>query len=52
MAIRKILINQDESLYKKCKPIDKFDEKLHILLDDMHETLDKAQGVGLAAPQI
>ena len=30
----------------------KFDEKLAILLDDMAETLDKAQGVGLAAPQV
>jgi peptide deformylase len=52
MAIRRILTNQDETLRKVCKPVDKFDEKLAVILEDMHETLDKAQGVGLAAPQI
>lgn len=52
MALRKILTDKDESLHKVCKPVEKFDQKLAILLDDMHETLDKAQGVGLAAPQI
>ncbi|MBQ5331794.1 MAG: peptide deformylase [Oscillospiraceae bacterium] len=39
-------------LRKKCRPVEKFDEKLHTLLDDMHETLDKAEGVGLAGPQV
>ena len=52
MALRKILTDKDESLHKVCKPVDKFDEKLAVILDDMHETLDKAMGVGLAAPQI
>lgn len=52
MALRKILTDRDESLHRVCKPVDKFDEKLAQLLDDMHETLDKAQGVGLAAPQV
>ena len=52
MALRKILTDKDEMLHKVCKPVDKFDEKLALLLDDMHETLDKAQGLGLAAPQI
>ncbi len=52
MALRKILTDKDESLHKVCKPVEKFDQKLAVLLDDMHETLDKAQGVGLAAPQI
>ncbi|MCM1132769.1 MAG: peptide deformylase [Ruminococcus flavefaciens] len=52
MALRKILTDKDEMLHKVCKPVEKFDEKLARLLDDMHETLDKAQGVGLAAPQI
>lgn len=52
MALRKILTDSDESLHRICKPVDRFDEKLAQLLDDMHETLDKAQGVGLAAPQI
>lgn len=52
MALRKILTDKDEMLHKVCKPVDKFDNKLAVLLDDMHETLDKAQGLGLAAPQI
>lgn len=52
MALRKILTDKDESLHKVCRPVEKFDAKLAQLLDDMHETLDKAQGVGLAAPQI
>lgn len=50
MATRKILMDWDEILHKKCRPVESFDNKLAILLDDMHETLDKAQGVGLAAP--
>lgn len=52
MAIRKILTQEDETLHAVCRPVEKFDEKLAQLIDDMHETLDKAQGVGLAAPQI
>ncbi len=52
MAYRKILTDKDEALHKVCRPVEKFDNKLAILLDDMHETLDKAQGVGLAAPQV
>lgn len=52
MAIRKILTQEDETLHAVCKPVEKFDEKLAQILDDMHETLEKAQGVGLAAPQI
>ncbi len=52
MALRKILTDKDEALHKVCRPVEKFDKKLAELLDDMHETLDKAQGVGLAAPQV
>ncbi|MDE5764367.1 MAG: peptide deformylase [Ruminococcus sp.] len=52
MALRKILTDKDESLHKVCRPVEKFDRKLAVLLDDMHETLEKAQGVGLAAPQV
>ena len=35
-----------------CKPVVKFDARLHKLLDDMHETLAESGGVGLAAPQV
>lgn len=52
MAIREIRLKGDEILYKKCKEITKFDNKLHILLDDMYETMKKHEGVGLAAPQV
>lgn len=52
MAIRKILTDKDEALHKVCRPVEKFDARLAQLLDDMHETLKKAQGVGLAAPQV
>lgn len=52
MAIRKILTKEDEVLNKACKPVEKFDEKLWQLLDDMADTLYKVRGLGLAAPQI
>lgn len=52
MAIRKIREIGDSCLKKKCREVEKFDEKLHTLLDDMKETLVLANGVGLAAPQV
>lgn len=52
MAIREIREKGDEILYKKCKAVVKFDEKLHILLDDMYETMQSRDVVGLAAPQV
>lgn len=52
MAVRNIVKKGDEVLNKKCRPVENFDEKLHTILDDMKETLAKANGVGLAAPQI
>ena len=52
MALRKILTQGESSLEKVCRPVEKFDRRLHILLDDMKETLAEANGVGLAAPQV
>jgi peptide deformylase len=52
MAIRNIVKEGDEVLRKKCREVVKFDDRLHILLDDMAETMHKADGVGLAAPQV
>ncbi|MEG1426962.1 MAG: peptide deformylase, partial [Oscillospiraceae bacterium] len=52
MAKRNIVTTGDAVLTKICRPVEKFDEKLHILLDDMYETLTAANGVGLAAPQV
>ena len=52
MGLRKILTVKEPSLHKMCRPVEKFDGKLHKLLDDMKETLLDAGGVGLAAPQV
>ena len=52
MAIREIRTEGDPCLTKVCRVVDKFDERLHTLLDDMKDTLEKANGVGLAAPQV
>ncbi len=52
MGLRKILTDKDPALHKVCRPVTSFDAKLHKLLDDMAETMQNANGVGLAAPQV
>lgn len=52
MGLRKILTKEESVLHKRCRPVTVFDDKLHALLDDMAETLEEANGVGLAAPQV
>ena len=52
MGLRKILTDKEPSLHKVCRPVEKFDWRLHKLLDDMVETMQDANGVGLAAPQV
>ncbi len=52
MSVRKIYVQGEEVLSKKAHAVTKFDHKLHILLDDMKDTLIDADGAGLAAPQI
>ena len=52
MGLRKILTVKEPALHKVCKPVEKFDWRLHKLLDDMRETLIDSNGVGLAAPQV
>ena len=52
MAIRKIVEIGDEKLRKVCKPVEKFDKRLQALLNDMADTMYKAEGVGLAGPQV
>ncbi|HIS64598.1 MAG TPA: peptide deformylase [Candidatus Avoscillospira avistercoris] len=52
MALRNILTEEDPTLRKVSRPVTKFDDRLHELLDDMAETLEDARGVGLAAPQV
>lgn len=52
MALRNVVKVGDPVLTKKCRVVDKFDEKLSTIIDDMLETMYAANGVGLAAPQI
>lgn len=52
MALRNIRVDEDPVLRKKSRTVDKFDKRLHDLLDDMAETMYAAPGVGLAAPQV
>jgi peptide deformylase len=39
-------------LGKRSRPVTEFNKRLHVLLDDMIETLHNAKGAGLAAPQL
>lgn len=52
MALRTILTEEEDTLYRKSREVVKFDDRLHELLDDMAETMNQANGVGLAAPQV
>ena len=52
MAYRNIILEGDPILRKTSRPVERFDGRLHDLLDDMKETLVRANGVGLAAPQV
>ncbi len=52
MATRQIIEQGDETLTKVCRPVTNFDQRLHDLIDDMRETLELANGYGLAAPQV
>jgi peptide deformylase len=52
LALRTILTDKEPVLRKKSREVTAFNGRLHSLLDDMKETLDYAQGVGLAAPQV
>ena len=53
MAIRRIMVlGEDDVLRKHARRGDKFDKRLRTLLDDMADTMYKADGVGLAAPQV
>lgn len=52
MAVRNIVKLGDDILRKVCRTQLVFDDRLAMILDDMAETMYKAEGVGLAAPQI
>ena len=52
MAIRNLRYEGDEILSKRAKEIDKIDDRLKELAQDMMDTMHKFDGVGLAAPQV
>ena len=52
MALRKILTEPNEFLRKKSLPVEKVDDELRKIMDDMLETMYAAPGIGLAAIQI
>lgn len=52
MALRNIRKDEDPVLRKETRHVDRFDSRLHALLEDMAETMYEAPGVGLAAPQV
>ncbi len=52
MAIRQIRLDGDDVLRKKARTVTEFDQRLWTLLEDMKQTMQEANGVGLAAPQI
>ena len=52
MATRTIAEKGDPILRKHCKPVKNFNDRLKVLAEDMIETMDQADGVGLAAPQV
>ncbi|MBX3445943.1 MAG: peptide deformylase [Parvibaculum sp.] len=52
MAIREIITAPDPRLKEVSKPVDRVDDELRALMDDMLETMYDAPGIGLAAIQI
>lgn len=52
MALRNVRIDDDPVLRKKARAVEKIDDKILEILDDMAETMYAEEGVGLAAPQI
>lgn len=52
MSIRKITEYPEKVLGEVGKPVEKFDDELKELCNDMFDTMYDAEGVGLAAPQI
>ncbi len=52
MAIRSIVKVGDSVLTKKCRQVERIDDRIITLLEDMADTLYDSNGVGLAAPQV
>ena len=52
MSILPIIVAPDPCLKKKCAPVEAVDGEIRTLMDDMLETMYRAPGIGLAAPQV
>lgn len=52
MALRNIVLDGDPILRKISRPVEEVNDKVRMILDDMVETMQDANGLGLAAPQI
>ncbi len=52
MAIREVRVLGDPILAKECRTVEKMTDRLQVLIDDMIETMNDQNGVGLAAPQV
>ena len=52
MALREILIWPDPRLKQKSKLVERVDDSIRKLCDDLAETMYEERGVGLAAPQV
>lgn len=52
MALREICILGEDILRKKCRTVEKVDDRIRQIAEDMAETMYKANGAGLAAPQV
>lgn len=52
MAVHPIVIAGNPVLHNPTRPVERFDDELRTLIDDMYETMAAANGVGLAANQI
>ena len=52
MAIREVRVLGDPILAKECRTVEKMTDRLQVLIDDMIDTMNDQNGVGLAAPQV
>lgn len=52
MALREIRLSNDPILRKKSREITDITDRIKILLEDMVDTMNEEEGVGLAAPQV
>lgn len=52
MALRNLRLEGDQILRKKSRKIENINERISILAEDMIETMNENEGIGLAAPQV